>query len=200
MTVKRTCGAKLRGKIGPDGLPKLCKRAPVNGKKRCRLHGGAAGSGAQVGNKNRFKDGSSYWGVLSHELDFHQDLLEDRLAGLKMQMASLQVRLARLSRLQASVEDKLEQGIDDESALRTFEKIITESETTSSDGAVSGQKSTRVSLRKVDFVDAITRASAEITKLAKLIAEMETKLDNNSDSSEPVSIRVIVEDASKGNE
>lgn len=35
----------------------LCQTPRVTGKKRCRMHGGAEGSGAQVGNKNAFKHG-----------------------------------------------------------------------------------------------------------------------------------------------
>lgn len=34
-----------------------CQIPPVTGKKRCRMHGGADGSGAPQGNKNAFKHG-----------------------------------------------------------------------------------------------------------------------------------------------
>jgi hypothetical protein len=44
------CGAKTR-----SGTP--CKSPAVHGKKRCRMHGGALGSGAPKGNKNALKDG-----------------------------------------------------------------------------------------------------------------------------------------------
>lgn len=46
----RLCGAKTR-----KGTP--CKKAPSKGKRRCRMHGGAPGSGAQKGNKNALKHG-----------------------------------------------------------------------------------------------------------------------------------------------
>ena len=39
------CGAKTR-----SGAP--CKSAPVTGRRRCRMHGGADGSGAPRGSKN----------------------------------------------------------------------------------------------------------------------------------------------------
>lgn len=39
------CGARTR-----SGEP--CKSAPVTGRRRCRMHGGAAGSGAPSGSKN----------------------------------------------------------------------------------------------------------------------------------------------------
>jgi hypothetical protein len=39
------CGARTR-----SGAP--CKSAPVTGRRRCRMHGGAAGSGAPSGSKN----------------------------------------------------------------------------------------------------------------------------------------------------
>ena len=44
------CGAKTRA-----GTP--CISPDVIGKKRCRLHGGAPGSGAPRGNKNALKHG-----------------------------------------------------------------------------------------------------------------------------------------------
>ena len=44
------CGAKTR-----SGKP--CKSPAVAGKKRCRMHGGAPGSGAPRGNKNALKNG-----------------------------------------------------------------------------------------------------------------------------------------------
>ena len=44
------CSARTR-----KGTP--CQSPAVHGKNRCRMHGGAKGSGAQKGNQNAFKDG-----------------------------------------------------------------------------------------------------------------------------------------------
>jgi hypothetical protein len=44
------CGAKTR-----DGS--ACINSPEPGKSRCRLHGGATGAGAPIGNKNAEKHG-----------------------------------------------------------------------------------------------------------------------------------------------
>ena len=44
------CGAKTRA----GGR---CKSPAVKGKRRCRMHGGAAGSGAPKGNQNALKHG-----------------------------------------------------------------------------------------------------------------------------------------------
>jgi uncharacterized protein YjcR len=44
------CGAKTRS-------GRACKSPSVHGKKRCRMHGGALGSGAPRGNKNALKHG-----------------------------------------------------------------------------------------------------------------------------------------------
>jgi len=46
----RICSAKTR-----SGSP--CKNRPVTGRRRCRMHGGAPGSGAPLGNSNAFKHG-----------------------------------------------------------------------------------------------------------------------------------------------
>src|SRR5438477_12438813 len=52
LTMHRTlrCGARTR-----SGYP--CQSPAVRGKRRCRMHGGAAGSGAPIGNKNAFRHG-----------------------------------------------------------------------------------------------------------------------------------------------
>lgn len=46
----RRCGAKTRRGTA-------CRTPPVAGKTRCRMHGGAPGSGAPRGNKNALKTG-----------------------------------------------------------------------------------------------------------------------------------------------
>ncbi|HWZ40334.1 MAG TPA: HGGxSTG domain-containing protein [Bradyrhizobium sp.] len=50
MLTSQRCGAKTRA-----GTP--CKSPAVQGKKRCRMHGGAPGSGAPRDNKNAVKHG-----------------------------------------------------------------------------------------------------------------------------------------------
>lgn len=44
------CGAKTRKGTA-------CEAPAVSGRKRCRMHGGAKGSGAPIGNKNALKHG-----------------------------------------------------------------------------------------------------------------------------------------------
>ena len=50
MQLSRRCGAKTR-----KGTP--CMAPAVHGKLRCRMHGGAPGSGAPKGNPNALKHG-----------------------------------------------------------------------------------------------------------------------------------------------
>jgi uncharacterized protein YjcR len=50
MLASRRCGAKTR-----SGKP--CMSPAVSGRKRCRMHGGAPGSGAPRGNQNALKHG-----------------------------------------------------------------------------------------------------------------------------------------------
>lgn len=50
MRASPRCGAKTR-----SGRP--CQAPAVGGKRRCRMHGGAPGSGAPRGNKNALKTG-----------------------------------------------------------------------------------------------------------------------------------------------
>jgi hypothetical protein len=51
MLASPRCGAKTR-----QGTP--CRAPAVKGKKRCRMHGGAQGSGAPRGNQNALKHGA----------------------------------------------------------------------------------------------------------------------------------------------
>jgi uncharacterized protein YjcR len=50
MLSSQRCGARNR-----SGKP--CRSPAVSGKRRCRMHGGAPGSGAPRGNKNALKHG-----------------------------------------------------------------------------------------------------------------------------------------------
>ncbi|WP_412070782.1 HGGxSTG domain-containing protein [Qipengyuania gaetbuli] len=50
MLASPRCGARTR-----MGAP--CRSPAVAGKTRCRMHGGAKGSGARAGNRNALKDG-----------------------------------------------------------------------------------------------------------------------------------------------
>ena len=50
MLASPRCSAKTR-----SGEP--CKAPAVRGKQRCRMHGGAKGSGAPIGNQNALKSG-----------------------------------------------------------------------------------------------------------------------------------------------
>jgi hypothetical protein len=44
------CGARTRS-------GSFCRSLAVKGKRRCRMHGGAAGSGGRLGNRNALKHG-----------------------------------------------------------------------------------------------------------------------------------------------
>lgn len=50
MMASPRCGARTRS----GGV---CKSPAVSGRRRCRMHGGAMGSGARVGNQNGLKSG-----------------------------------------------------------------------------------------------------------------------------------------------
>ena len=70
------CGAKTR-----DGTP--CQAPAVFGKRRCRMHGGAKGSGAPKGNKNALKHGE-YSAENKAALARVRELARHALAGLKL--------------------------------------------------------------------------------------------------------------------
>jgi uncharacterized protein YjcR len=51
MLASKRCGARTRN-------GNACRAPAVRGKRRCRMHGGARGSGAPRGNQNALKHGS----------------------------------------------------------------------------------------------------------------------------------------------
>ena len=71
MTASPRCGAKTR-----TGAP--CCAPAVTGKARCRMHGGAKGSGAPQGNRNALKDGAFTREAIAERKALNQMLREMR--------------------------------------------------------------------------------------------------------------------------
>ena len=75
MTQSLRCGAKTRAGTS-------CRAPAVSGKKRCRMHGGAAGSGARKGNQNALKHGLYTRQMLEERAEL-QELMREANATLK---------------------------------------------------------------------------------------------------------------------
>jgi hypothetical protein len=75
------CGAKTR-----SGSP--CNAPAVRGKKRCRMHGGAPGSGAPRGNQNGLKHGRFTRQALVERRQL-RDLLRQSRALIRQMMSPL---------------------------------------------------------------------------------------------------------------
>jgi uncharacterized protein YjcR len=71
MWASRRCGAKTR-KGG------ACQSPAVQGKNRCRMHGGAAGSGAPKHNKNALKHGLFTKEAIEQRKQMREVLLRSR--------------------------------------------------------------------------------------------------------------------------
>jgi uncharacterized protein YjcR len=69
MLTSLRCGAKTR-----RGKP--CQSPAVNGKKRCRMHGGAEGSGAPKGNQNALKHGRYIKRAIEERLELRRLIRE----------------------------------------------------------------------------------------------------------------------------
>jgi hypothetical protein len=65
------CGARTRRGVA-------CRAPAVSGKKRCRMHGGAKGSGAPKGNKNALKHGAFTKQALQSRTEFRGVIAEAR--------------------------------------------------------------------------------------------------------------------------
>ena len=77
MLESRRCGAKTRS-------GKLCKSPTVSGKNRCRMHGGAEGSGAPRGNKNALKSGWFTREAIEERRSWSKQIRESRELVLKL--------------------------------------------------------------------------------------------------------------------
>ena len=71
MRGSRRCGARTR-----KGSP--CQAPAVSGKKRCRMHGGAAGSGAPKGNQNALKHGMFSKEMKAERAQFREMIAESK--------------------------------------------------------------------------------------------------------------------------
>lgn len=88
-----TCGARTR-----SGAP--CKRAPVEGKSRCRLHGGAS-TGAPKGNTNAVKHGFYSDALQPEERDLYERV---EIGSLDDELRLARVKLHRFVRLSGSTD------------------------------------------------------------------------------------------------
>lgn len=95
----KACGATTRG-----GTP--CKRAPVEGKKRCKLHGGLS-TGAPKGNSNAVKHGFYSDALLPDERKLYE---RAEVGSLDDEIRLARVKLHRFVRLSGSLD--LQQMID----------------------------------------------------------------------------------------
>ena len=75
MLASPRCGARTR-------LGACCRSPAVAGKKQCRMHGGAKGSGAPRGNKNALKHGA-YTGEALRRRAAMRDLIREARKLLK---------------------------------------------------------------------------------------------------------------------
>ncbi|MFT4059859.1 MAG: HGGxSTG domain-containing protein [Legionella sp.] len=69
------CGAKTKRN---NGSP--CRATAVKGKQRCRIHGGAKGSGGQKDNKNALKHGSSITDIKKFKKQIKEMLNQVKIA------------------------------------------------------------------------------------------------------------------------
>jgi hypothetical protein len=72
MLASPRCGAKTR-------TGRSCKSPSVQGKKRCRMHGGAPGSGAPRGNKNALKHGLYTRGAIEERRQLRALMRQSRM-------------------------------------------------------------------------------------------------------------------------
>ena len=145
------CGAKTR-----SGEP--CKRHPVPGSKRCKLHGGKS-TGAPKGSKNAAKPGSIYSKFLTDEEN-------DALAGIELGRVDDELRLTRI-RLMRALARENEFG-------NTLELDSEKVEPHSEDGKpVDGDATLVTRTSKVrDYSALIDRLTARIESLERTRAEL----------------------------
>ncbi|MDE1010551.1 MAG: hypothetical protein OSB38_33300 [Paraburkholderia fungorum] len=161
----KACGAKTR-----SGEP--CKRAPMEGKRRCKLHGGAS-TGPKKGSKNAAKPGSLYSKFLSAD--------ERRIAAsLSLGTVDEEIRLTRIRLMRAL---RLEEERADTAEL--------ESEV-EREGAENVSAKFERHLKVRDYAGLIDRLTARIAMLERTRKDLAEE-----DDEPPEAIRITVRRAVK---
>lgn len=164
-----TCGARTR-----SGAP--CKRAPLIGKTRCKLHGGAS-TGPQKGSKNAAKPGSLYSAFLTQEES--QIARELELGSVDEELRLTRIRLMRALKLEQERGDTAE--LDSEVERDGAEKVTARHERHS---------------KVRDYAGLIDRLTARIAMLEKTRKE----LAEGDGDAPPESIRITVRRAKRDGE
>lgn len=103
---KIICGARRKKGAG------ICQAPPAKGKKRCRLHGGADGVGAPLGNRNAVKHGlySQYLGPEDQDRwdTIQIGTLDDEIRVTRIQISRCIRELERLDGLASDAGEHME--------------------------------------------------------------------------------------------
>lgn len=161
-----TCGARTR-----SGAP--CKRAPLSGKRRCKLHGGAS-TGPKKGSKNAAKPGSLYSAFLTPEEEGIASALE--LGTVDEELRLTRIRLMRALRLEEERGDTAELESEVER-----------------DGAENVTARHERHLKVRDYAGLIDRLTARVAMLEKTRKE----LAEGDDMDPPELIRITVRRAKR---
>lgn len=111
-----TCGARTR-----SGAP--CKRAPMDGKRRCKLHGGAS-TGPRKGSRNAAKPGSLYSKFLTDDERAIASSLE--LGSVDEELRLTRIRLMRALQRESEKADTPE--LDEQVEREGAENVTAKSE------------------------------------------------------------------------
>ncbi len=166
---KQRCGARTRRGTA-------CRRWPIKGKHRCRLHGGkssGAPPAALMGNNNATKHGSYAKAILPHERPLVPQIralagtLDEELVLLRLQLRRTVVAQSQYERLQCVLENDLASGRPSPKATLAFPMVAVEEN--ESQGAPT-QRCTR--RRLVDFTDRICRLVGAILRVERTRHEL----------------------------
>lgn len=172
----KACGALTRG-----GSP--CKRAPVEGKTRCRLHGGLS-TGAPKGNSNAVKHGFYSDALLPEERTLYE---RAEVGSLDDEIRLARVKLHRFVRLSGSTD--LQDLVD--GALEVARKSGMAYDHATKEMAPFEKQ--EIKAAAPDYADLIIRQIDLIRKLELARKDLMADEDGNA----PESIRITVRRAKK---
>lgn len=190
MKARAVCGAKTR-----SGSP--CQRAPLKGKSRCRLHGGA-GSGPPSKNANALKHGVYSALLLPGEAEVW-DQVATELGNLENLINMSRVKLHRMMRIQNEADNAVLTGEGEEKALMIDQ--ITDGRTKSVSVGDGGGGETTSNAKNI--VRVRRDFHAEIRLMIKTIGELEERRakllagEAGLTAEAPTSVHVHVIDARK---
>jgi len=172
------CGAKKR-----DGTP--CRQKPMQGRTRCRLHGGVT---TTIGNKSAATPGSIYSKFMTDDEQHIYKSME--LGKVDDELRLLRIRLQRTLAEEHAAKEHADKASDKQDGQKAFLMLDT---AVDRDGGGENTVWAERHYKAKDYNDIIRRTTARIESLERTRAELVRAQNGESDAAMSESLRMLAE-------